>query len=291
MPSIATRSNLAARVRRALRVAAQLAAIAAAHYAVYAYVMYSNQLQMIFPGGFGVHHPFSAKLPPNARLVQLPASFGALRAIYLAAPATSGRAPAILFTHGNFDRAQDFVPRFRALAARGAAVLLLEYPGYDGSDGAPDFQALSEATQVAYDWLAAQPGVDAGRIIGFGYSVGGGVIANVSRTRKLAALVLISTYTSLADMAHRYLLPERLLRVPFDNVARLRSFDGPTLVIHGRRDGVIPFAAGEALTRAARQAHLIELDCGHADCNVADDVFYRTVPEWLTAKGLLANEG
>jgi len=262
--------------------------IPAIAYALYAGGMYAEQMRIFFPGASDQHHAFEGDLPPGTSLVEIPVSFGKVRAIYSAPDGSARSFPAIIYTHGNFDRARDYAGTFRPLAERGIGVLALEFPGYDGADGAPDFATLSEATTAAYDWLAHAPGVDPARIAAMGYSIGGGVIADLSRQRKLRALILISTYTSVGDMAHRYLLPGFLARLPYDTLARVLDFEGPVLVVHGKRDRVIPFAAGQRLAQAAKHGVFLPFDCGHDDCGLAANVFATRLPEWLVANGILA---
>src|SRR5262249_22819323 len=133
-------------------------------YAVYAGVMYAGQMRLFFPGASDQHHEFRGRLHAGAALVEIPASFGKVRAIYTPSVDAKLSSPVILFMHGNFDRAQDYGSTFQRLAERGVGVLALEFPGYDGAEGAPDFETLSEATTAAYDWLSARPDVDAARI-------------------------------------------------------------------------------------------------------------------------------
>lgn len=255
-------------------------------YALYAGVMYGGQLSILFPGASSRHHAFQGALPPNAALVEIPVSFGKLRAIYLRSPSVATPGPAIIFAHGNFDRARDYAQVFQPLVERGIAVLALEYPGYDGADGRPDANTLGEAASSAYDWLARQPQVDPARIVGMGYSMGGGVIAELSRHRALCALALLSTYTSIADVAHRYGLPSFLARLPYDNVARVRAFAGPVFIEHGRRDRLIPFVSAQILAHAATHATFVALDCGHDTCDFAKTVFASRLPAWLADNGI-----
>src|SRR5579864_1324721 len=53
-------------------------------------------------------------------------------------------------------------------------------------------------------------------------------------TATLRALILQSTFTSLDTFASHYWAPAFLLRDHFDNLAAVRSFPGPVLVIHGQ---------------------------------------------------------
>ena len=46
----------------------------------------------------------------------------------------------------------------------------------------------------------------------------------------------------------------------------MRSFKGPTLVLHGDRDDIVPPHHARALAAAANDATLKFMPCGHNDC-------------------------
>jgi len=281
---MANKRELNAVTRRLKRGLFVLFTIPVAVYALYAGVMYNRQLQFLFPGTTEQHHPFIAKLPEGDEEVEVPVSFGNARFVYLHARGTT-KSPAIVFAHGNFDRATDFVAGLTPLAESGFAVVSLEYPGYDGADGKPSFESLNETATAAYDWLARRPEIDATRIVGVGYSMGGGMIGELSKRRPLAALALLSTYSSIADMANRFALPSALVRIPFDNAARVAEFKGPIFIQHGRLDTVIPFRYGEKLVAASgNRATFLPMNCGHADCDFAKTIFRSTLGDWLRAQ-------
>jgi pimeloyl-ACP methyl ester carboxylesterase len=257
-------------------------------YPLYGGVMYTQQEAILFPAASNQHHVLHAALPANAELVELPASFGNVRATYLRANPGASAQPAILYLHGNFERIEDSFNLLQPLVAAGISVLQLEYPGYGGADGAPSHADLAEAADLAYDWLAFQRDVDAQRIIVMGYSIGGGIAAELAMRRRVPALVLLSTYTSMEAMAHRYLLPGFLVRYPYDTLARLREYPGPVFIEHGRNDKVIPFAMGEALASAAgARGQFTPLECGHDDCHFDRSLFAERLPTWLRTHQLL----
>ena len=115
------------------------------------------------------------------------------------------------------------------------------------------------------DLATSRPEVDATRVVLHGRSIGGGAVCALAARRRPAALVLQSTFTSLADVTRRFLLPRFLVLDPFDNVSVLRALDVPTLVVHGRTDTLIPPAHAEALLRAAPRGRLVWFDGGHND--------------------------
>src|SRR5262245_44016423 len=119
----------------------------------------------------------------------------------------------------------------------------------------------------AYDWATSQAPIDRQRVIGYGRSLGGGAICALARQRSLAALVLESTFTSVREMAAaRYGVPGFLIRNPFDNLAAVRGFPGPILLLHGEHDDSIPVDHSRRLHAAAPTSELQVVPCGHNDC-------------------------
>jgi uncharacterized protein len=177
-----------------------------------------------------------------------------------------GPDPLILFAHGNGELAEYWVGEFGPARSRGAAVLLLEYPGYGGAPGSPSEASIRAAALAAYDWAASDPRVDRNRIIAWGRSLGGGAAAILAAERPVAALILESAFTSVRPLAARYLLPGWLVRDPFDNLRALRDYRGPLLVLHGTADRIVPIAEGRALAAAVPGAEFHEMPCGHNDC-------------------------
>ncbi|MDR2013861.1 MAG: alpha/beta hydrolase [Rhodanobacter sp.] len=256
-------------------------------YPLYASVMFSQQDRILFPGASGQHYPLAAPWPATGQLVEIPASFGKVRLFYQPPRGASAPAPAVIYVHGNFECIQNSFATLQPLAQAGVGVLQLEYPGYCGADGEISFDPIVESANLAYDWLAARPDVDPQRIIAIGYSIGGGVASELAHHRPVRALVLLSTYTSIKDMTHRYGLPGFLLRYPFDNLTRLREYQGPVFIEHGRNDSVIPFAMGARLAHDKPGREFVALDCGHTDCHFENGALFKIrLPAWLAANGI-----
>lgn len=221
----------------------------------------------------------------------LSASFGRVEAWYLPPPENHRPAPAVLFAHGNGEWI-DFWPEtlgpFREL---GLGLLLVEYPGYGRSEGSPSQRRIAEAFDLAYDRLAARPEIDGARIVFMGRSLGGGAVCDLALRRPAAALVLLSSFTSVKAFAARYLAPSFLIRDPFDNLAALKRYPGPVLVLHGRHDEIVPFGHAVRLKAAAADAELVAYEAGHNDCPPDWEVFFRDVAGFLRRKGILGAAG
>jgi len=179
---------------------------------------------------------------------------------------TQARAPVVIFAHGNGELADDWIDEFAVMRDWGWAVLLLEYPGYGGSPGAPSESSIRQAALAAFDWAAADPRIDAARMVAYGRSIGGGATAQMAAARPVAALILESAFTSTRPLAARYGVPGWLVRDLFDNLEALSRYRGPLLVVHGTDDRLIPIGEGRALADAVPSAEFHALPCGHNDC-------------------------
>lgn len=261
-------------------------ATAAALYLSYAGFMFVRQRALLFPGAT-VERVTAPNWPAEVQLVTLPASFGEVQALFLPAKQPPKRAPALIFMHGNSQYVDELVPAFDTIRALGLHVMLLEYPGYGGTPGSPTFASLRESSNLAYDWLAQHPNVDSNRIVAMGASIGGGPAAQLAADRRVRALVLLSTFEEFGQFARERWLPGLIVRDPFHNLARVREYGGPVMVVHGRADDVIPFASGERLARAARRCTFVPLDCGHEIAENVTPELMRAFERFLRDAGVL----
>ncbi len=232
--------------------------------AAYCAIVFSVQRSVLFP---------APRLSPPSlngdgeEAIRLEQPAGTMTALFLQpTTAVAGPAPLIIFTHGNAELAEMWIDEFATPRAWGWAVLLVEYPGYGNQPGRPSEQSIDGVVTAAYDWAKRDPRIDVSRIVAYGRSVGGGPAARLAATRPLAALILESSFTSVAPLAARFLVPPFLLRDRFDNLAALRHYHDPLLVLHGERDEIIPMSHGRALAAAVPGARFVEMRCGHNDC-------------------------
>ncbi len=175
-------------------------------------------------------------------------------------------APLLLFTHGNGELIDYWPEDFEEPRRWGLAVLLVEYPGYGRSGGVATQLSVTATVLAAFDWACQQRSVDSTRIIAYGRSVGGGAAAVLADERPVAALILESTFTSIRAFAIRFGAPGLLVRDRFDNLAAVRRFQGPLLILHGDYDQTIPVAHGRALHAAQPASEFYLMPCGHNDC-------------------------
>jgi len=79
------------------------------------------------------------------------------------------------------------------------------------------------------------------------------VAAHAARTARPDGLILESTFPDKASVIRGHVLLRTLNLLAsyrFETAAMLRGFAGPTLVMHGDADSVVPYAAGRELFNA-----------------------------------------
>jgi fermentation-respiration switch protein FrsA (DUF1100 family) len=229
--------------------------------AAYLTLLYLVQRSMLFPA------PPAMPAGPGARaeVVRVPTARDAAYGLFLA-PVSTSAAPLLIFSHGNGELADYWVEEFDEARRAGVAVLLAEYPGYGAAPGSPSEASIVRSMIALYDWAAKDPRIDPTRIVAYGRSLGGGAAARLAIERPVAALILESAFTSVADFAARFMAPTFLVRDPFDNRAALRKYRGPMLVIHGRHDTIVSIAHGRELATLVPGSRFHEVECGHNDC-------------------------
>jgi hypothetical protein len=199
-------------------------------------------------------------------------------------PADSGSAPAsrrvILICHGNAGNISHRLELCRLLLETGASVMVFDYRGYGRSPGHPSEENTCRDAQAAYQWLR-QKGFPAANIVGYGESLGGGVLAELALREQLGGVILQSTFTSVPDVGAQMLpwLPVRLLgSVKYDTIRKLPRFKIPLLIMHSRQDTIIPFAHAQKNFAAARQPKtFLEIRGDH------NDAIFASRPEILSA--------
>ncbi len=214
---------------------------------------------------------------------------GRTEALFLPGHGTSADKPGplVVFTHGNAELIDYWIDGMAPYRRAGVNVLLPEYRGYGRSDGRPSQRALASDASAFLERALARPEVDPERLVLHGRSLGGGVVCDLAKGHPPAAMVLQSTFESVASMAWQTLLvPRFLILDPMDNLAAARALNAPLLVIHGRHDEVIPFPHGQSLAAAARDGRLIEKDSGHNDMPM-DSTYWNEVLGFLREQGVL----
>lgn len=151
----------------------------------------------------------------------------------------------------------------------GGGALLVEYRGYGATPGPPPSeQSLYEDGENAIAFLRSK-GIGPERTTLFGYSLGSGVAAELATRGHASRLVLVAPFTSIPDVAQYWVrvLPMSLLMSHrLDTLSKAERIHVPTLVVHGDRDRIVPFAEGKAVAAKIPGARFVHVaGGGHTD--------------------------
>jgi fermentation-respiration switch protein FrsA (DUF1100 family) len=261
-------------------------------YSAYCLLLYFFQRQLLFPR-YQIGKPSGVpQNSPDLEAMWLNTSQGRVEAWFLppALHDVTKPAPAVIFAHGNAELIDFWPQELRSFSSHGMGLLLVEYPGYGRSEGTPSQESIVETLVIAYDTLLAREDVDSSRIVLFGRSLGGGAVLALADRRPSAALIITSTFTSITSFASKFFVPGFLVKDPFDNLASIKSYSGPVLIVHGRYDTLIPHEHGEALYQAAQNAEMVTYDCSHNDCPPSWKIFWQDVEAFLKNAGILVSK-
>jgi uncharacterized protein len=193
-----------------------------------------------------IYVPFGGEVSPAAvgladlKVERLTAPDGASIVIW-SGEAKPGQ-PTILYFHGNGGGLQNRAAQFGAMRAQGWGLYAMSYRGYSGSTGSPSEAGNIADAIRAYDAMRAT-GIAAAGIVVYGESLGTGVAVQVAAVRPVAAVVLESPYTSLADVAadRFWYVPVRWgLEDPYNSIEHVARVTAPVLILAGALDTIVP---------------------------------------------------
>ncbi len=162
----------------------------------------------------------------------------------------------LLFFHGNAGNISHRLDSIQLFHKLGLSVFIIDYRGYGNSEGNISESGTYQDALAAWQYLTEEQSIPANRIIIFGRSLGGAVASWLATQTSPAAIILESTFTSIADIGKHYYpyLPTQLLaRIRYPSIERVIQFNSPTLFIHSKSDDIIPFKHGQQLFEAAKQ--------------------------------------
>jgi uncharacterized protein len=236
----------------------------------------ARQVPLIFPGmsmqGTDAAH---YQLPDGGQRLELRAHTGE-RIEALFCPASPGpgadslHRPTVIYFYGNAQCLATALDQVELLRRCGANVLIADYLGFGLSDGKPSEAGCYAVATALYDHALARRDIDNNRLIAAGWSLGAAVAIDLANRRKIAGLITFSAYTSKRDMARLQFpsISPMAIEHPFLNRDKIRNITCPTLIVHGRRDTLVPFSMAEELRATAAGKPITYLpvdDAGHND--------------------------
>jgi fermentation-respiration switch protein FrsA (DUF1100 family) len=189
----------------------------------------------------------------------------------------------LLFAHGNAGNISHRLDSIKLFHDLGLNVLIFDYRGYGQSSGKTSENGTYRDADAAWSYLTETRGIKPEKIFLFGRSLGAAVIADLATRVEPAAAIMESAFFSVPDMAATIYpwLPVRwLASYRYDNGDKVTRIKQPLLIIHSRRDEIIPFEQGERLYQSATEPkQFLELRGRH------NDGFYVSREAYVQAMG------
>ena len=212
-------------------------------------MLFTTQRALQYPASARVTDVEEAQLSGFSDVVITTEDGEELRAFWK--PPEEGRT-LVLYFHGNGGSLWNRRFRAQALAEDGRGVLMVSYRGYSGSTGSPTEDGLHADARAAYAFAA---------------STRSPRVSSLTENRWETGVVMRLAADNPARR-HRFSMPPsppppmsrrgsiRSCRCGFLMLDQFRSIDlvaeitAPALIMHGRRDQVVPFADGRKLYEA-----------------------------------------
>ena len=161
----------------------------------------------------------------------------------------------ILFFHGNAGSLENRTYKLNHFKDLNVNFLIIAWRGFSGNKGKPNEMGLYEDAESAVKWLNVK-GIKEKNIILYGESLGTGVAIEVAQNKNFAGIILESPFTSMVNMGKKYypFFPVSfLLKDKFESHRKIKKISVPVLVLHGKKDKIVPFAMGKKMYEMANE--------------------------------------
>ena len=161
----------------------------------------------------------------------------------------------ILFFHGNAGTLDNRIYKLNFLGNLDVNFLIIGWRGYSGSSGKPSEFGLYQDAKSALNWLNSK-GITDDKIILYGESLGTSVAIEVGQNRDFAGIILEAPFTSMIDIGKKYypIFPVKLLlKDKYVSKNKIKNINSPVLVMHGKKDKIVPFYMGKKIYDLANQ--------------------------------------
>lgn len=202
--------------------------------------------------------------------------------------------PTVLFFHGNGEIAADYDdlgPLFNRRT--GVNFIVADYRGYGRSDGSPTVSSMMADCHRILEYVEndlKEKGYD-GPLIAMGRSLGSASALDLAarRSASVSGLIVESGFAHAGPLLRLLGARPEVLgfneEQGFSHLEKIRSFTGPTLVIHAEYDHIIPYSDGKALAAASGDPERTFLTIPGANHN---DIFFQGMEPYLEAVERLA---
>ncbi len=187
---------------------------------------------------------------------------------------TDPEKPHILFFHGNGEIAEDYDDIGAIYLKFGLNFIVVDYRGYGRSSGEPGIASMFSDAHAIFrhfaGWLSRKGRTGPLWIMGRSLGSASAIELAASYPEQISGLVIESGFARTTELLQKLGIdPDRLGITDsqiFSNAAKLCRFPGPTLIIHGELDQIIPVQHGKELfdrsPATVKKLHIIN-SAGH----------------------------
>ena len=167
----------------------------------------------------------------------------------------------LVWFHGNAGNISNRVYNIMLLYQHvGANLFIFDYRGYGRSDGKPSEKGMYSDGEGVLEYLRSRDDIDHDRLVLFGRSLGGCIVAELAMGHRVKAVIIESSFTSVDAMARynrpaiAFFVPSRLLvKSRFDSIKKMPRIHSPVMIVHGDKDVTVPIQMGRELFDAANE--------------------------------------
>lgn len=195
--------------------------------------------------------------------------------------------PTIIFCHGDAGNLSDYQTLLKTVADQGLGLVLWDYRGFGKSSGKPEEKGIYTDLKTVIQYLNKE-NVPDDKIVLWGYSFGGAIVAEIASHDKFKGAILHSTFTNQKEQ--RTFEIERKLNISngsikdsllksfikiiplrdqkYDTLAKVKNITSPLLIAHDIPDNVVPVEMSYKLLKANPNAQAFISKTGsHDDFN------------------------
>ena len=155
----------------------------------------------------------------------------------------------LVFFHGNAGNLSNRIYKLNQLSKLDLNIIILAWRSFSGNEGEPSEQNLYNDAKKTIEWLNSR-GVKNKNMILYGESLGTGIAVELSQTNQFGGIILESPFTSMTNAAkniYPWLPVKYLLKDKYDSEKKIKNIKIPILIMHGKKDNIVPFKMGKKL--------------------------------------------
>ena len=189
----------------------------------------------------------------------------------------------LVFFHGNAGNLSNRTYKLNQLSKLDLNIIILAWRSFSGNEGEPSEQNLYNDAKKTIDWLNSR-GVKNKNIILYGESLGTGIAVELGQTNQFGGIILESPFTSMTNAAkniYPWLPVKYLLKDKYDSEKKIKNLQIPILIMHGKKDNIVPFKMGKKLYDLANNPKFFYLTENDDHMMTFDEKLVNTIKNFL----------